>query len=93
MASFEFHFLNHDTERVGADRIEYDDVARVFQAVCDGEGTVYIAPAANVRSIRKDPPIGGEASVELYLNDEQIKASIDAALHKGRPTIQGMLGL
>lgn len=87
MATFEFHYLNHDTERVGADRVDYDDETRIFRAVCDDEGIVYIAPAANVRSVRKDPPIGGSASTELYLNDQKIKASVDEVLRKARPTL------
>ncbi len=80
MASYLFQFLNGISERIGADRVDYDEAERMFRAVCDKEGIVFLVPADNVLSVRKNPPIVGEMTVDLYVDDSKLREAIGRAL-------------
>lgn len=91
MAAYLFTFLNGATERVGADRIDYEPDERIFRAICDTEGVVYIAPAGNVRSVQKNPPLGGAPSIDLYLDNSKFRAAIEKAVEENfRQTATGL---
>lgn len=91
MAAYLFTFLNGTTERVGADRVDYDPDERIFRAVCDTEGVVYIAPAGNVRSVQKNPPLGGGPTIDLYLDNSKFRAAIEKVVEENwRQTPTGL---
>lgn len=91
MAAYLITFLNGTTERVGADRIDYDPDERIFRAACDSEGVVLIAPADNVRSVQKNPPLGGGPTLDLYLDNSKVRAAIEKVVEENwRQTPTGL---
>lgn len=93
MAAYLFTFLNGTTERVGADRVDYDLDDRVFRAVCETDGIVFIAPAANVLSVRKDPPLSGEGAISLQFDGTDFRGVIERAVRTHASGISRPVGI